>query len=90
MQRPVSSKGTTRGNFYVQLIAENPPDQPHGDDVQIGEAYFIYRLPVENDFDSTAYVKVGQFQLPFGLLAVYDPHLLILQPLYAQSLGVRT
>jgi hypothetical protein len=33
---------------------------------------------------------VGQFQLPFGLLAVYDPHLLILQPLYAQSLGLRT
>lgn len=89
LQRPVSSRGQTRGSFYVQLIAENPPDVPHGDDVQIGEAYFIYRLPVENDFDSTAYVKVGQFPLPFGLLAVYDPHLVILQPLYAQSLGVR-
>ena len=89
LQRPISSKGETRGSFYVQLIAENPPDLPHPDDVQIGEAYFIYRLPVENDFDSTAYVKVGQFPLPFGLLAVYDPHLVILQPLYAQSLGVR-
>ncbi len=89
LQRPVSSKGATRGNFTLQVIAENPPDQPHGDDVQIGEAYFIYRLPVENDFDSTAYLKIGQFPLPFGLLAVYDPHLVILQPLYAQSLGVR-
>ena len=89
LQRPVSSNGNTRGNFYVQLLAEKPPDRPHSDDVQIGEAYFIYRLPVENDFDSTAYLKVGQFALPFGLLAVYDPHLLILQPLYAQSLGVR-
>ncbi|MGI4790705.1 MAG: hypothetical protein ACRYFS_17890 [Janthinobacterium lividum] len=90
LQHPISSKGQTRGNLYVQLIAENPPDQAHSDDVQIGEAYFIYRLPVENDFDSTAYLKVGQFQLPFGLLAVYDPHLLILQPLYSQSLGLRT
>jgi hypothetical protein len=90
LQRPISSKGTTRGNLYVQILAENPPEQAHGDDVQIGEAYFIYRLPVENDFDSTAYLKVGQFQLPFGLLAVYDPHLLLLQPLYPQSLGLRT
>ena len=90
LQHPVSTQRQTRGNFYVQLLGENPPDVPHGNDVQVGEAYFIYRLPVENDFDSTAYVKVGQFQLPFGLLAVYDPHLLILQPLYPQSLGVRT
>ena len=90
LQHPISSKGATRGNLYVQIIAENPPDQAHGDDVQLGEAYFIYRLPVENDFDSTAYLKVGQFQLPFGLLAVYDPHLLLLQPLYPQSLGLRT
>ena len=90
LQHPVSAKGQTRGNFYVQLLGENPPDVPHGNDVQVGEAYFIYRLPVENDFDSTAYLKVGQFQLPFGLLAVYDPHLLLLQPLYPQSLGVRT
>lgn len=89
LQRPVSTKGATRGNFYLQLIAESPPDQPHTRDVQVGEAYFIYRLPVETDFDSTAYVKIGQFPLPFGLLAVYDPHLLILQPLYSQSLGVR-
>ncbi len=89
VQRPISSKGQTRGSFYLQVLAENPPDLPHPDDVQIGEAYFIYRLPVENDFDSTAYVKIGQFPLPFGLLAVYDPHLVILQPLYAQSLGVR-
>ena len=90
LQRPISSKGKTRGNLYLQILAENPPDRRSSADVQIGEAYFIYRLPVDNDFDSTAYVKIGQFQLPFGLLAVYDPHLLILQPLYSQSLGVRT
>ena len=41
----------------------------------------------KNDFDSTAYLKIGQFQIPFGLLAVYDPHLLILQPLYAAVAG---
>ena len=90
LQRPLARGGVTRGNFLVQVLAENPPDIAHGADVQLGEAYFVYRLPVDSDFNSTAYLKVGQFQVPFGLLAVYDPHLLILQPLYAQSLGLRT
>ena len=90
LQHPISSKGTTRGNLVLQLLAEDPPDVKHGRDIQIGEAYFVYRLPVEADFNSTAYLKVGQFQVPFGLLAVYDPHLLILQPLSDQSLGLRT
>ncbi len=90
IQHPITSKRTARGNLFLQLLAEDPPDLARGRDVQVGEAYFVYRLPVEADFGSTAYLKVGQFQLPFGLLAVYDPHLLILQPLYAQSLGLRT
>lgn len=90
IQHPITSKGTARGNLFLQLLAEDPPDLARGRDVQVGEAYFVYRLPVETDFGSTAYLKVGQFQIPFGLLAVYDPHLLILQPLYAQSLGLRT
>ena len=92
MQHAISRHGTASGNVYVQLLAEDPPDTGHGtrQDVEIGEAYVIYRLPVESDFNSTAYLKIGQFQVPFGLLAVYDPHLLILQPLYSQSLGLRT
>lgn len=89
LQHPITSKGTARGNLVLQMLVEDPPDIRNGQDIQIGEAYFVYRLPVEADFNSTAYLKVGQFQIPFGLLAVYDPHLLILQPLYAQSLGVR-
>ena len=92
VQHTISKGGTASGNVYLQLLAEDPPDTGHGNrqDVEIGEAYVIYHLPVESDFDSTAYLKIGQFQVPFGLLAVYDPHLLILQPLYSQSLGVRT
>lgn len=90
LQHRISRKGEARGNVFVQLLAEDPPDVARGKDIQIGEAYVLYRLPVAADFDSTAYLKAGQFQIPFGLLAVYDPHLLILQPLYAQSLGLRT
>lgn len=90
IQHPITRKGIARGNLVLQLIAEDPPDIPHGTDVQIGEAYFLYRLPVQSDLSTTSYLKVGQFQIPFGLLAVYDPHLLLLQPLYAQSLGLRT
>ena len=90
LQHRLSRKGEARGNVYVQILAEDPPDVARGRDIQIGEAYVLYRLPVAADFDSTAYLKAGQFQIPFGLLAVYDPHLMILQPLYAQSLGLRT
>jgi hypothetical protein len=90
LQHPISSHGKTRGNLVLQILGEDPADVQHGRDIQIGEAYFVYRLPVEADFNSTAYLKVGQFQVPFGLLAVYDPHLLILEPLADQSLGLRT
>ncbi len=90
LQHRISRKGVAHGNVFLQILEEDPPDIRHGGDIQIGEAYVLYRLPVEADFNSTAYLKVGQFQVPFGLLAVYDPHLLILQPLYAQSLGLRT
>ena len=90
IQHNITHRKTAIGNIYLQLLAEDVPDIPHGRDFQVGEAYVTYRLPVDADFNSTAYVKAGQFQIPFGLLAVYDPHLQILQPLYAQSLGLRT
>lgn len=89
-KHPITQKGEARGNLYLQVIAEDPPDIPNSKDIQIGEAYLLYKLGVQSDTNTTAYVKAGQFQIPFGLLAVYDPHLLILQPLYAQSLGLRT
>ncbi len=89
-QHPITRKGQSVGNVVLQVIAEDPPDTAHGQDVQIGEAYLLYKLPIQTDTASTAFLKVGQFQLPFALLAVYDPHLDIIQPLYAQSLGLRT
>ena len=87
---PLTRAKQATGNIHLQVIAENPPDISNAQDVQLGEAYALYRLPIQTQTDSTAFLKVGQFQLPFALLAVYDPHLLILQPLYAQSLGLRT
>jgi hypothetical protein len=89
-QRPITAQGTPRGNIVLQIIAEDPPDIPHGEDVQLGEAYLLYKLPIHTDTGTTSFVKVGQFQVPFALLAVYDPHLRLVQPLYAQSLGLRT
>lgn len=90
LDRPFTHLGHPIGDVHLQIVGENPPDLYHAQDAQIGEAYVLYRLPFQTDTDSTAYLKVGQFQLPFGLLAVYDPHLRILQPLYQQSLGLRT
>ena len=90
IQHNITHRGTALGNVYLQVLSEDPPDIRRGQDIQIGAAYVTYRLPVGADFNSTAYVKAGQFQIPFGLLAVYDPHLQILQPLSDQSLGLRT
>lgn len=89
IQHNLSYHGKANGNIFLQVMSEDPPDIKHGQDIEIGQAYITYRLPIEADFNSTAYVKIGQFQIPFGLLAVYDPHLQILQPLSDQSLGLR-
>lgn len=89
-QRPITAGGQARGNIVLQIIAEDPPDIAHGQNIQIGEAYLLYKLPIRTDTGTTSYVKLGQFQIPFGLLAVYDPHLKIIQPLYSESLGLRT
>ena len=86
---PLVFDSVTRGNVVLQAIGEDPPDIHDGADVEFGEAYLIYQIPTGKDSDSTAFVKVGQFQIPFGLLAVYDPHLQLTQPLYSESLGIR-
>ena len=90
LSKEVLSKGVFEGDVVLQLIGEQPPDLRNSDDLQIGQAYVQYRLPIETDTDSTVFFRVGQFQIPFGLLATYDPHRLIQQPLYAESLGLRT
>ncbi|HEX5322152.1 MAG TPA: hypothetical protein VFW40_00095 [Capsulimonadaceae bacterium] len=91
LQHPITYKNTREGTFFFQLIGENPPDHISGKqgDVQIGEAYVTYRLPILTQTDSTAYLKVGQFTLPFGLMAVYDTHLQIMQTLYPEAIGER-
>lgn len=86
---PLVHNGVTNGNVVLQAIGEDPPNIHDGSDVEFGEAYVIDKLPTSPTSDSTGYVKIGQFQVPFGLLATYDPHLLISQPLYSESLGIR-
>ncbi len=81
------------GNIYVQLLDENVPDASGGEGqssgLRFGEAYSIYRLPFQTQTGSTAYLKVGQFVLPVGLLPVYDTHQQILQTLAPLGIGER-
>lgn len=86
---PVVVQSATRGNLVLQAMDENAPDVDGGSGVALGEAYAIYKLPINVEADSTAYIKVGQFQIPFALLAVYDPHEELTQPLYSEALGLR-
>jgi len=86
---PLVHNGVTRGNVVIQAIGEDPQDIHDGADIELGETYIMYQVPTAPDADSTAFIKVGQFQIPFGLLAVYDPHLQLTQPLYSESLGIR-
>ncbi|BDI31825.1 hypothetical protein CCAX7_38760 [Capsulimonas corticalis] len=86
---PLISHGRSYGAVVVQGMAENPADSSISRGVNLGEAYVVYQIPLGEDSDATAYVKAGRFQIPFALLATYDPHLLLVQPLYSQSLGIR-
>jgi hypothetical protein len=93
LQEPLDYHQVQQGSIFLQMIGENPPDVDHQNGIKefaIGEAYLSYRLPVATDTDSTAYVKVGQFQLPVGLMATYDSHQEILQSLYPEGIGERT
>lgn len=89
-QHAITKKNDPKGKIVLQLIAEDPPDRHDSRDIQVGEAYLLYRIPLHTDTGTTAFLKLGQFQIPFALLAVYDPHLSVIQPLYSQSLGLRT
>jgi len=93
LQEPLNYHRVQQGSIFLQVIGENPPDvvHPNGiDEVAIGEAYASYRLPIMTDTDSTAYLKIGQFTLPVGLMATYDSHQEILQSLYPIGIGERT
>ena len=66
LQHRISRKGEARGNVYVQLLAEDPPDIARSKDIQIGEAYVLYRLPVAADFNSTLISKPVSFKSHLG------------------------
>lgn len=85
----IVTDGKTNGKIVLQLIGERSEANHSKTNFQFGDAYVIYKLPIESDTKSTAYLTAGQFQIPFGLLAVYDPHQLLQQPLYSESLGIR-
>ncbi len=86
-------KNQYEGNFYSELITENTPDRSGGrgryNDLAFGETYIDYRLPFQTQTGSTAYVRIGQFDLPVGLLPVYDTHLQVLQTLAPLGIGER-
>ena len=86
---PIVLGGKTRANAVLQGIYEDGGPNFPKRRASLGETYIAYKVPASVDTESTAYIKLGQFQLPFGLLAVYDPHLDVIQPLYSQALGLR-
>ena len=93
LQDPLLVKNQQQGLLFLQVIGENPADvngNGQSGDVRIGEAYLTYRLPILTQTDSSAYLKVGQFILPVGLLPVYDTHLQPIQSLYPSAIGERT
>lgn len=93
LQQPLDYHQVQQGSIFLQMIGENPPDVLHQNGIKqfaVGEAYVSYRLPIMTDTDSTAYVKIGQFALPVGLMATYDTHQEILQSLYPIAIGERT
>jgi hypothetical protein len=82
-----------RGGFRAQLLLEADPseDGSGGDgtgprNVRTSEFYGYYTFLSGG---VSARVRVGQFAMPFGLLAVYDAPFQLIQPLFAQSLGLR-
>lgn len=52
--------------------------------MHLGNYYAIFNFGVDNPK-----LKVGRFVVPFGTLAEYDTHVLVLQTPYARTLGMR-
>jgi hypothetical protein len=90
-QHPIFVKGIREGTIFLQGDVESPPDQtpPAKTQARIGETYVSYRLPLLQQTDSVAYLKVGQFPIALGLTPVYDTHMQIMQSLYPEAIGVR-
>lgn len=75
----------TQGGARVQVYLE--PDTPRTatDRLRASEVYGYYNFALPG---VSAQVRAGQFALPFGLTAAYDP-LQPIQPLYDKALGTR-
>lgn len=80
------STGDERGGARLQLLLESDNRGTRLNRVRTSEAYVFYRF---NFPGVSANFRVGQFVLPFGLLAVYDTPMQPIQPLYEKSLGLR-
>jgi hypothetical protein len=78
--------GDEQGGARVQLLYETDNRGTATDRLRASEVYGYYRFRFPG---VTANVRVGQFVLPFGLIAVYDTPLQPIQPLYEKSLGLR-
>lgn len=78
--------GDERGGARVQFVLEDDSRGTSLNRLRASELYVFYRFLFPG---VSANVRVGQFVLPFGLLAVYDTPLQPIQPLYEKSLGLR-
>ena len=75
-----------RGGVRVQAMLETDQRGTVVRRVRLSEAYGYYTFLSGG---VSARARVGQFVLPFGLLAVYDTPLQPIQSLYEKSLGLR-
>jgi hypothetical protein len=78
--------GDERGGVRMQLVLEDDARKTSLNRVRASEVYGYYQFLFPG---VSATVRVGQFVLPFGLIAVYDTPLQLVQPLYEKSLGLR-
>ncbi len=70
-------------NFALQGVLETPMTG------RARQMHFSNFYAVGNLGVGRPKVKVGQFVVPFGTLAEYDTHALLLQPPYARTIGLR-
>ena len=70
-------------NFALQSVLETPMTG------RARQMHFSNFYVVSNLGGGKPKVKVGQFVVPFGTLAEYDTHALLLQTPYARTLGLR-
>ncbi len=79
--------GTTWGGARLQFYLETDgPRDTATNHLRLSDAYVYYDFTLPG---VSARVRAGQFALPFGLTAIYDP-LQPIQPLYEKALGLRT